>query len=83
MAFVITFAAPFSIFTNSKILDENFEVIMWLASTFIPIFGIFLILIYTRPKVKVLSEMFPESSWLLCLSVVVTVEKRYFWMIIG
>ena len=72
MAFVITFAAPFSFFANSNILDENFEVVMWLASTFVPIFGIFLILIYTRPKIKVLSEMFPESSWLLCFSVVVS-----------
>lgn len=72
MAYVLTFAAPFSFFANSKILDENFEVIRWLASTFIPIFGIFLILIYTRPKVKVLSEKFPDASWLLCFWIVIT-----------
>ncbi|GFH44223.1 hypothetical protein CTEN210_00697 [Chaetoceros tenuissimus] len=42
MAFVITFAAPFSFLANSKILDKNFEVVMWLASDIWDLFDTYL-----------------------------------------
>ena len=44
--------------------------ILWLNSTIFPIFGIFLILIYTRPKVQILQKKFPKASWWLCFTVV-------------
>ena len=72
LAYIFTFAAPSAFFANPAILKKHYVLVLWLTSLLVPTYGIFLILIYTRPKVKVLSEMFPESSWRLCFSVVVT-----------
>ncbi|GFH55478.1 hypothetical protein CTEN210_11954 [Chaetoceros tenuissimus] len=72
LAYIFTFAAPSAFFANPAILKNHYVLVLWLTALLVPTYGIFLILIYTRPKVKVLSEMFPESSWTLCFSVVVT-----------
>ena len=73
IASIITFGPPYALSANPNIADSKFEsLILWLTSTLLPSYGIFLILIYTRPKVKVLSEKFPEASWLLCFWIVIT-----------
>lgn len=73
LAFIISFGPPFALFANPKLAESEFEsLILWVTSTLLPSYGIFLILIYTRPKVKVLSEKFPEASWLLCFWIVIT-----------
>lgn len=72
LAYTFTFAAPSAFFANPAILKNHYTLVLWLTALLVPTYGIFLILIYTRPKVKILSEMFPESSWRLCFGVVVT-----------
>lgn len=72
IAFIIVFIAPFSFLTTPQVEGSPYRRwILWHTSTLLPIFGIFLILIYTRPKVKIMSEMFPEASWLLCFWTVI------------
>jgi hypothetical protein len=71
IAFIITYAAPFISVSSVKVMDSHLGIfILWLKSTIFPIFGICLILIYTRPKVQILSEKFPKASWWLCFTVV-------------
>ena len=72
VTYVITFAAPSAFLASPELLDTHYDLIIWLTALLVPTYGIFLILIYTRPKVKVLSEMFPRASWRLCFAVVVT-----------
>lgn len=72
LSFVITFTVPAILLANSVIIDTKFRLVLWFNSLLLPTYGIFLILIYTRPKVKVLAEMFPEASWFLCFSTVIT-----------
>ena len=71
LAFIMSFAMPFAFLAVPSFRNDHFEVIIWPASTLLPAFGIFLILIYTRPKVQILQKMFPKASWRLCFSVVV------------
>lgn len=73
LAFIITFAAPFAfLFSPGIITSARGDVILWLNSILLPAYGIFLILIYTRPKVQILSKMFPKASWFLCFRVVLS-----------
>lgn len=59
MTIFLTFAAPLAFMASPDNLNHKYigTLILWLNSTLFPTYGIFLILIYTRPKVKVLSEM--------------------------
>ncbi|GFH43670.1 predicted protein [Chaetoceros tenuissimus] len=72
VAFIITFAPNVSaLFISLEVADSKYgTAVLWLNSTIFPIYGIFLILIYTRPKVQILSKMFPKASWFLCFKVV-------------
>lgn len=72
MAIFFTFAAPLAFLASPDNLNQKYigTLILWLNSTLFPTYGIFLILIYTRPKVKVLSEMYPKASWILCFKIV-------------
>lgn len=72
MAIFVTFAAPLAFLASPDNLNQKYigTLILWLNSTLFPTYGIFLILIYTRPKVKGLSEMYPNASWLLCFKIV-------------
>ncbi|GFH55562.1 predicted protein [Chaetoceros tenuissimus] len=71
IAFIITYAAPFISVSRVKVMDSHIGIfILWLNSMIFPIFGIFLILIYTRPKVQILQQKFPKASWWLCFTVV-------------
>ena len=71
-AFIITFTPNLSaIVITPEIADSKYgTLVLWLNSTIFPIYGIFLILIYTRPKVQILSKMFPKAPWFLCFKVV-------------
>ena len=72
LAFIMTFAMPFAFLAAPAFRTDHYEVIIWSTSTLLPAYGIFLILIYTRPKVQILQKMFPKASWRLCFEVVVT-----------
>lgn len=72
LSFILTFTLPAVTIVNRGKIDTGFNMGLWMNSLLIPSYGIFLILIYTRPKVKVLAEMFPEASWFLCFSTVIT-----------
>lgn len=72
VAFILTYSPSFAYFSNPKMVDSRVgkSILLWGNSTIFPIYGIFLILIYTRPKVQKLSKMFPKASWFLCFKVV-------------
>ncbi|GFH44341.1 hypothetical protein CTEN210_00815 [Chaetoceros tenuissimus] len=72
VAFIMTFAMPIAFLAAPGFRNDHYEVIIWSTSTLLPTYGIFLILIYTRPKVQILQKMFPKASWRLCFTVVVT-----------
>ena len=71
LSFIMTFAMPFAFLAAPGFRNDHYEVILWSVSTLLPAYGIFLILIYTRPKIQILQKMFPKASWRLCFSVVV------------
>ncbi|GFH46857.1 predicted protein [Chaetoceros tenuissimus] len=78
VTYIITFDAPSVFLANPILLDTQYDLLLWVIALLVPTYGIFLILIYTRPKLMILSEMFPKASWRLCFAVVVTsgVEVR-------
>ena len=74
-AYIITFVAPFTALAipqSTTATKSTSSIILWSISTLLPTYGIFLILIYTRPKVQLLSQMYPEVTWRLCFSVVIS-----------
>ncbi|GFH43660.1 hypothetical protein CTEN210_00133 [Chaetoceros tenuissimus] len=72
LAFIFTYSPSLAYFSNPEMVDSRVgkSILLWGNATIYPIYGIFLILIYTRPKVQILSKMFPKASWSLCFQVV-------------
>ncbi|GFH49927.1 hypothetical protein CTEN210_06403 [Chaetoceros tenuissimus] len=70
LTFITTFGAPIIGYGIIGLSNTNAVVAIWILSVFFSPYGIFLILIYTKPKVDKLSEMFPGSSWHSRFSVV-------------
>ena len=71
VTFITTFGAPIIGYGIIGLSNANAVVGVWILSVFFSPYGIFLILIYTKPKVDKLSEMFPGSPWRSRFSVVI------------
>ncbi|GFH53830.1 predicted protein [Chaetoceros tenuissimus] len=72
VAYIFTYSPLFVFFAKPEMVESKVgkSILLWSNSTILPIYGIFLILIYTRPKVQILSKMFPRAPWFLCFKVV-------------
>ena len=74
LAFIITYCPQFAVLAKPEMVDSQIgkSILLWGSSFIFPVYGLFLILIYTRPKVQILSKMFPKASWFLCFNVVLS-----------
>ena len=71
LAFMLVYSGPVIALFSRFSKADNTEANYWIISLFLPIGGIFNMLIYTRPKVKALKELIPELSIFMCFVCVI------------
>lgn len=71
LAYMLVYSGPVIALFMRFSKADNTEVNYWITSLFLPIGGLFNMLIYTRPKVKALKKIIPELSIPYCFIVVI------------